>query len=457
MYGITCPTDPFEADACAKKCDAEASCKVGCYESLPDATQSNLDLVLECQIENCLGLQTSEFQVCQIENCGELLGKCYFDGELGCADVFFDCYPSCPPGDQSCLLECNEQLSPSGWVDSALWGLCRSSYCDLNQDNEPDTDVCGILAGFSACYTPESTCHDPISGIGGGMVDCGDHHQCIRACLDTLAFNPGCPYGCLQSVSQEAQILSAPLTACVLSVCGPFVDGDCYDSAVNSVCYPEAAACGFPVGPEVCTGGEDDDGNGLVDCEDPACALLQVCTLPPESESNCSDGLDEDGDSLVDCDDLDCIGVDGCSVLPDGTRLVIIDGMDSCTPELDTGSPGFEVDAVLLTKTNGFSTSAVSAVLFEGGLCSQNDFASTASVVGAPDGVFVALNGNKARIDFGPGVQFAPGDSFKVVEGGSDGQEGYGVGLNVPGTGSFVLLGFGSGTQEFEITPALSE
>ena len=60
-----------------------------------------------------------------------------------------------------------------------------------------------------------------------------------------------------------------------------------------------------------CNDGKDNDGNGLIDCEDPACALLQVCTLPPESETNCSDGLDEDGDSLVDCDDLDCIGVGG--------------------------------------------------------------------------------------------------------------------------------------------------
>ena len=95
----------------------------------------------------------------------------------------------------------------------------------------------------------------------------------------------------------------------------------------------------------------------------------------------------------------------------------------------------------------------MSGVLFEGGLCAQNDYASTASLAGAPDGDSVALNGNKALVNFGPGVQFAPGDRFKVVEGGIDGAEGYGVGLSVPGTSSFILLGFGVGTQEFEITP----
>ena len=153
---------------------------------------------------------------------------------------------------------------------------------------------------------PRSDLLGPSSGL---LAECGcsEHHQCIRSCLDSLAFNPGCPYGCLQSVSEDAQAFSAPLTACVLSVCGPEISGDCYDSAINSICNAEAAACGVVTGSENCSNGTDDDGNGLVTAR-PGLFRTRVLHKPAEFEGNCSDGKDDDGDSLR-IADLDCIGV----------------------------------------------------------------------------------------------------------------------------------------------------
>ncbi|MFH2008418.1 MAG: hypothetical protein ABI333_17665 [bacterium] len=59
---------------------------------------------------------------------------------------------------------------------------------------------------------------------------------------------------------------------------------------------------------ELCDNGLDDDGDGLADCDDPDCAAQPPC-LPPET---CGNGLDDDGDGLVDCADVDCAGTAAC-------------------------------------------------------------------------------------------------------------------------------------------------
>lgn len=53
-----------------------------------------------------------------------------------------------------------------------------------------------------------------------------------------------------------------------------------------------------------CADGTDDDADGLTDCEDSDC--LDVCA------EVCNDGIDNDNDALTDCDDDECYGVDGC-------------------------------------------------------------------------------------------------------------------------------------------------
>jgi hypothetical protein len=52
----------------------------------------------------------------------------------------------------------------------------------------------------------------------------------------------------------------------------------------------------------------DDDGDGLIDCFDPDCAVA-VDVSPIEF---CCNGLDDDNDGLVDCDDSDCVGIAPC-------------------------------------------------------------------------------------------------------------------------------------------------
>ncbi len=60
-----------------------------------------------------------------------------------------------------------------------------------------------------------------------------------------------------------------------------------------------------------CRDNRDNDGDGLIDCDDPDCDTTMVFCDDPESikentAEKCIDGADNDGDFLLDCDDPDC-------------------------------------------------------------------------------------------------------------------------------------------------------
>lgn len=63
---------------------------------------------------------------------------------------------------------------------------------------------------------------------------------------------------------------------------------------------------GVAVPTEDCGNGADDDGDGLLDCEDADCADAAGCF------EDCDSPGDEEGDGLADCDDDDCWGVGTC-------------------------------------------------------------------------------------------------------------------------------------------------
>ena len=87
-------------------------------------------------------------------------------------------------------------------------------------------------------------------------------------------------------------------------------DGDTIPDAVDNcpnVSNPDQAdsngdGIGDACSTEICNNGVDDTGNGLSDCEDPACASHPSCRV----HEICGSGRDEDGDTLIDCADPDC-------------------------------------------------------------------------------------------------------------------------------------------------------
>ena len=78
-----------------------------------------------------------------------------------------------------------------------------------------------------------------------------------------------------------------------------------------------------------CADGEDNDGDGYTDCEDPNCASDPEC-LEPEI---CNDSIDNDGDGFVDCDDWDCDDDPAC----EGSSS----GSEDCSDGEDNDGDGF--------------------------------------------------------------------------------------------------------------------
>ncbi|MFO0795797.1 MAG: Ig-like domain-containing protein, partial [Candidatus Brocadiaceae bacterium] len=74
--------------------------------------------------------------------------------------------------------------------------------------------------------------------------------------------------------------------------------GTVYFPSVPQVTRTNAIVSKIP-DKEICGNGIDDDGDGLIDCDDPDC-FSQNC------QEICDDGLDNDGDGFVDCADTDC-------------------------------------------------------------------------------------------------------------------------------------------------------
>lgn len=100
-----------------------------------------------------------------------------------------------------------------------------------------------------------------------------------------------------------------------------------------------------------CRDGQDNDGDGLVDCADPNCAPLQICggttttstptpAGPPNTElttTACQDGRDNDGDGAVDCDDDDCKALVVCNGAPPPSTCDCNDNL-ACTTDQCSGS-----------------------------------------------------------------------------------------------------------------------
>lgn len=99
-----------------------------------------------------------------------------------------------------------------------------------------------------------------------------------------------------------------------------------------------------------CTDGIDDDGDGVIDCEDADCAEDPACKTPegeatpgestePSApppppvarETICDDRIDNDGDSVTDCADSDCYDHPACQPkgIPENTNSLCSDFIDN--------------------------------------------------------------------------------------------------------------------------------
>ena len=67
----------------------------------------------------------------------------------------------------------------------------------------------------------------------------------------------------------------------------------------------------------------DNDGDGLIDCNDPDCFVFNICF---EQDEICNDGIDNDRDGLIDCMDDSCAGASSCM---ENNVFTCLDGIDN--------------------------------------------------------------------------------------------------------------------------------
>lgn len=71
------------------------------------------------------------------------------------------------------------------------------------------------------------------------------------------------------------------------------------------------SAIDAPIAPEICDNAKDDDGDGIIDCEDSSCSGISPCFLFV-AEGYCTDTIDNDGNLFTDCIDPNCISLGQC-------------------------------------------------------------------------------------------------------------------------------------------------
>lgn len=181
--------------------------------------------------------------------------------------------------------------------------------CKDGQDNDGDGKIdCEDqeCKDFTICQekveeNTEARCKDGLDNDGDGLIDCNDS--------ECKAF----------AMCQEKE----PVT-------DPIVDPDKEKVTENTVA--------------TCYDGEDNDGDGNVDCEDSGCQIFAFCANAGSKEENtlsaCQDGIDNDGDGKKDCDDEECKDFKVCAEETQENTKNKENTAEACSDGLDNDEDG---------------------------------------------------------------------------------------------------------------------
>jgi len=210
---------------------------------------------------------------------------------------------SCDPGTGQCASEsyCGFEEDPCTAVSCDEYEHCV--YTDLCCN---DDGVCG--GGAETCWTCGADCPSgttPGAVCGNGVCEAGGGEDCVACPADCLGVQGGKPNGryccgdgdgvapvpCTdpRCVAGGAACTTAPVPP-VSYCCG---DGVCEGAETCGTCATDCAT-----GAEVCSGGGDEDCDGLADCADPDCAADPGCQQPA---AFCGDGTCDPGEDCRTC------------------------------------------------------------------------------------------------------------------------------------------------------------
>ena len=305
------PTGP-EADpmACAdgrdNDCDGQADCAdldcrlggfCGCVpapEVCNEGRDNDCDMLVDCADTTCRGTPACPMCVptgteADPMSCADGRDNdC--DGQTDCADMFCVPQPVCsaPPPNDTCARPTVVSVPSStmGNLDGAR------------------NDFTPVTVGFPGCQ----------GGAGADVVYVFRVTRAATITIDTLGSTfdtvlyvrrEPCQTGTQVACNDDASGVSSRVSfAATPGVYYAFVDGFSAQSRGNFVLNIAEGATR-----EICNNLVDDDGDRIVDCADPDCAMDPACRCIPTPETTdmaCSDGRDNDCDGVADCADSDC-------------------------------------------------------------------------------------------------------------------------------------------------------
>lgn len=177
-------------------------------------------------------------------------------------------------------------MSTSAGVPSGVVVECGNGVCESGED----------------CTNCAADCVIPLVACGNALCEAGNGENCVSCPQDCAGqqsgkpsnrfccgFGGDAPDGC-----GDSRCTTGGFSCTETPVSGSSCCGDAVCEFPGESCSNCAADCAQ--GPELCTGGVDEDCDGLVDCADAACtddlACEGVCTLgqtgdPCTEDSDC--------------------------------------------------------------------------------------------------------------------------------------------------------------------------
>jgi hypothetical protein len=266
------PLDFYETDLSAMPCGPT------CNDGIQNQGEDLIDCGGPCPACDCLtDPECDDYEFC--------------NGEELC-----DGFGHCQAGDDPCL--------PGDLCDEAN-DVCVTPYCDndLTCEFGEDCTIC-----------PTDCMTGGLASCGNGVCEAGDGEDCETCPADCNGLSTGKPTGrfCCGNGG------SYPVGC---------ADARCTTGGWECTTMPAHPSC---CGDFICEGNEDSAnclvdcpvpncGNGTCDASENQCSCPEDCGDPPLTETVCTGGDDEDCDGYVDCDDPDCSLDPACYCAPKGT------------------------------------------------------------------------------------------------------------------------------------------